>query len=689
DSARYCGTRQADRPVWTTPVVTGTKPSSRWRHSAVLDSSGKMWIFGGLHGYYLDDVHCLDTQADPPAWTTPAVTGTKPSFRYGHSAVLDASGKMWIFGGFVGYRSYLDDVHCLDTQAADPPAWTTPAVAGTKWCRAQRNLMGTVRLNMSVMEADPPAWTTPAVTGTKPSSRKGHSAVLDVSGKMWIFAGTNGSHSDFDDVHCLDTQADPPAWTTPAVTGSKPSFRFGHSAVLDASGTMWIFGGLHGAALSGSYLDDVHCLDTQADPPAWTTPAVTGTKPSSRSSLDQQHIHIHINCNRQQHNEYRRFASPVNATAGTEQGTEHRWRSMCFCCPGADYRETQGHSWMRVHELQAYLATNSATDTRARTTASTSHSTSSSFGGEDEPGLSSAVVATLSILIVTLLSAVLVGIAVCKRRAKSSLAKSGERLMPQASLIAAASLELGISALYLQATFPEEARAATGRRVRHREGKIYGFDTWSGGMADPNFYEICNVLAIGSSGKGFGKVCPRDSRVNCSIVDALDAPAQGRATHFVSWCWRYRLEVVVDYRILEEGSMSGSAELQTIFESHLASAGKMLVILDTFLEPLYYSRAWCLFETYVCIEQGFPRDILLPSRELEAFKDMMRNGEAEPMRRKIRQIDLRRAEATVKADEDRIKLMIFTSCGFDAVNRVVQTEIQKWILNAFAMYMSD
>ncbi|CAE7895242.1 rngB [Symbiodinium microadriaticum] len=489
---------------------------------------------------------------------------------------------------------------------------------------------------------------------------------------MWIFGGYAGGfyRSYLDDVHCLDTQADPPAWTTPVVTGTKAPPRYRHSAVLDASGKMWIFGGYAGVTLSGYIHDDVHCLDTQADPPAWTTPAVTGTKPFKRYGLDQQHIHIHINCNRQQHNEYRRFASPVNATAGMEQGTEHRWQSMCFCCPGADYRETQGHSWMRVHELQAYLATNPATDTPARTTASTSHSTSNSFGGEDEPGLSSAVVATLSILMVALLSAVLVGIAVCKRRAKSSLAKSSERLMPQASLIAAASLELGISALYLQATFPEEARAATG-------------------MADPNFYEVCNVLAIGSSGKGFGKVCPRDSRVNCSIVDALDAPAQGRATHFVSWCWRYRLEVVVDYRILEEGSMSGSAELQTIFESHLASAGQMLVILDTFLEPVYYSRAWCLFETYVCIEQGFPRDILLPSRELQAFKDMMRNGEAEPMRRKIRQIDLRRAEATVKADEDRIKLMIFTSCGFDAVNRVVQTEIQKWILNAFAMYMSD
>ena len=39
-------------------------------------------------------------QADPPAWTTPAVTGTKPSSRLqGHSAVLDTSGKMWIFGG--------------------------------------------------------------------------------------------------------------------------------------------------------------------------------------------------------------------------------------------------------------------------------------------------------------------------------------------------------------------------------------------------------------------------------------------------------------------------------------------------------------------------------------------------------------------------------------------------------------
>ena len=46
------------------------------------------------------------------------------------------------------------------------------------------------------------------------------------------------------------------------------------------------------------------------------------------------------------------------------------------------------------------------------------------------------------------------------------------------------------------------------------------------GASNPNFYELCEFVAIGPSGKGFGKICPRDGKVNCSIVDALETPRQ-------------------------------------------------------------------------------------------------------------------------------------------------------------------
>eukprot|EP00438_Fugacium_kawagutii_P005388 Skav210133 [mRNA] locus=scaffold1493:2514:4893:+ [translate_table: standard] len=99
-------------------------------------------------------------------------------------------------------------------------------------------------------------------------------------------------------------------------------------------------------------------------------------------------------------------------------------------------------------------------------------------------------------------------------------------------------------------------------------------------MADPNFYEICPHLAHGLT---------------------------GRVTHFVSWCWAYRLEDVVtavarwqekssqraehiflwmcffcnnQYRIMDQAVATGSEDLKDIFEGHLVAAGQMLVLLD-------------------------------------------------------------------------------------------------------------
>ena len=49
-------------------------------------------------------------------WTSPTVSGTSPT-RYTHTAVISSDGKMWIFGGRDGTHSASNDARYLDTQA--------------------------------------------------------------------------------------------------------------------------------------------------------------------------------------------------------------------------------------------------------------------------------------------------------------------------------------------------------------------------------------------------------------------------------------------------------------------------------------------------------------------------------------------------------------------------------------------
>ena len=259
--------------------------------------------------------------------------------------------------------------------------------------------------------------------------------------------------------------------------------------------------------------------------------------------------------------------------------------------------------------------------------------------------------------------------------------------------VTAAEIQMGVSAIYLLQIFPSEARASTS-------------------LPDPNFYQICPVLALGEKGKGFGKICPRDGRPNCSIVDALDPEHRATASHFVSWCWSYSLDVVVgavqhwaestpcpqeeivlwmcffcnnQYRI-QEGLCNNSDDLSAIFAARLSSAGKMLVILDSFLEPHYYSRAWCLFETFICLQHKFPMTILLPPRELQIFRHVLESSPWQ-VRDRFQRIDLRNARASVQADEDAIKNLVHSSCGFDVVNSMVKDEFMAWLLRAFQEYV--
>ena len=151
-------------------------------------------------------------------------------------------------------------------------------------------------------------------------------------------------------------------------------------------------------------------------------------------------------------------------------------------------------------------------------------------------------------------------------------------------------------------------------------------------LDDPDFYDLKDAfffttdpIAIGSD-----KVCPRDGKMGCALVDVLDHCHRRECTHFLSWTWGYSVNLVrssltawtdqskIDpkktflymcffvnnqYRILvdQNGAGSRNSSLKEVFGEHLQRVGRMVALLDHWDSPKYLSRIWTIFEQYTAV----------------------------------------------------------------------------------------
>ena len=185
--------------------VSESGPGVRYKHSAVITASGRMWIFGGEGANDSDsgDLWHIDLEADSPTWSQHVASG--PAARRNHKAVITTSDHMWIFGGVASGVGLYDDLWYIDLQAGSP-TWNQVTVSG-------------------------------------PVARQAHSAVVTAVGCMWIFAGY--AQTALDDLWYIDLDG---SRTWSQVNASGPQARLYHSAVITGSGQMWIFGGRTGTS---------------------------------------------------------------------------------------------------------------------------------------------------------------------------------------------------------------------------------------------------------------------------------------------------------------------------------------------------------------------------------------------------------------------------------------------------------
>jgi len=241
-------------------------PGARNRAVSWLDSSSKLWLFGGL-GYFeagnygsLNDLWKFDPITLEWTWVSGSNTGDQagtygtlgtaaptnvPGARIGAVSWIDPQGILWLFGGYgydsEGNRDWLNDLWKYDPTTLE---WTWVSGSDTG---DQAGIYGTLGTADSL---------------NVPGGRFAAIPWLDSSGILWLFGGDGldsaGSRGDLSDLWKFDPTTLLWTWVSGSNTGDQkgtygtqgtaaptnvPGGRFAAIPWLDSSGKLWFFGG--------------------------------------------------------------------------------------------------------------------------------------------------------------------------------------------------------------------------------------------------------------------------------------------------------------------------------------------------------------------------------------------------------------------------------------------------------------
>jgi hypothetical protein len=361
--------------AWTLVRPTGPTPPGRWGAVTWTDqSTGNLWLFGGQDGSlaFLNDLWEYNIASN--TWIfhagggdEPGVYGTQglasasnlPGGRWGASAKLDASGNLWLFGGFgcdstgPGCSNLL--LNDLWRFTAGQWTWVSGAITGNQ--AGSYGTQGT------------------AAAGNVPPGRQASVAWVDKSGNFWMFGGFTSGTNGFNDLWKFDPLAKQWTWesgskgatNTPGNYGTQgvaaasnvPGARWISAAWSDTHGNLWLFGGQGFDATGNGSLGDlwIYALDTTTDPgnPAtialgqWTwikgpssvsQPGVYGLQPSPT-------VWPHIT-----NSPGTRWGPAYWTTTPAQTGEQMFWM---FGGEGFDATGSTGKGFMLLNDLWRYL----------------------------------------------------------------------------------------------------------------------------------------------------------------------------------------------------------------------------------------------------------------------------------------------------------------------------------------------
>jgi N-acetylneuraminic acid mutarotase len=260
-------------------------PGARQAASSWVDSSGNLWLFGGV-GYdatggegNLNDLWKYSTSTGQWTWVgggnsdnasgvygtqKTAAAGNVPGARYSASTWTDSSGNLWLFGGY-GYDSAGSLGKLNDLWEYSPSSGQWNWIGGEDAANAI-GVYGTLGT---------------AATGNLPGARQAAASWTDSSGNLWLYGGvgydSTGAVGNLNDLWRYTPSTSEWTWVsggdrdaTSGVYGTQgtgspgdsPGGRNSVDAWIDSSGDLWLFGG-YGYDSTGAlgYLNDLWKYD--------------------------------------------------------------------------------------------------------------------------------------------------------------------------------------------------------------------------------------------------------------------------------------------------------------------------------------------------------------------------------------------------------------------------------------------
>jgi N-acetylneuraminic acid mutarotase len=292
DAAGVYGTRGV--------AAAGNVPGARNGAAAWVDADGNFWLLGGL-GYsgtgdlgHLNDLWTFEPSSGLWTWVsggsgidaagiygTEGVAGASnvPGARLGGASVVDADGRLWLFGGFghdaSGEEGWLDDLWMFDPDTA---RWTW--VSGLD-ANGQKGVYGTKGT---------------ADAANVPGGRYLANAWFDTGGNFRLFGGEGldnlGARGYLNDLWKYDPAAGQWTWIsgvgTAGATGSYgtvdvastsnlPGARVAAVSWTDGNGGFWVFGGYGVDSASATrWLNDLWTYDADSGEWNWVSGSSIG-----------------------------------------------------------------------------------------------------------------------------------------------------------------------------------------------------------------------------------------------------------------------------------------------------------------------------------------------------------------------------------------------------------------------------
>lgn len=107
----------------------------------------------------------------------------------------------------------------------------------------------------------------------------------------------------------------------------------------------------------------------------------------------------------------------------------------------------------------------------------------------------------------------------------------------------------------------------------------------------------------------------------------------------------------------------------------------MLPLMSRWDDPVYVTRAWCLFELFIAIrnQRDVDIEVILPSSEKRAFAARMASGNCAALELVLDAIRAEGADASQSADLEAIRGFVTEiPGGFPALNETVRGHLRRW-----------